>query len=135
MVVKVSTQREYIPEWNNNKNDPNPIRVIHKAPDITLRELLIPKPTIVMKTGQDGVEGGEMEVVIDHSKVVKAMTISIQNLTIEMTDENGVPTPRVIINADELMAKGVPAAFYGLVEELGNYYQKILQQREVNEKN
>lgn len=135
MVISVSNQREYIPNWNNNKSDPNPIVVVHKVADITMREQLIPKPTIVMKTGQDGMEGGEMEVTIDHTRLVKAMVLNIKNLTIAVPDAQGVTTNRLILTADELLSPGIPASLYGLVEELGNYFQKILQQREVNEKN
>lgn len=135
MVISVNFVREYKPEWNGNKDDPNPIIVMHKAPTMELADQLIPKPTIVMKTGKDGVDGGEMEVTIDNRKFVRAMVTSIRNLSVEFTDVQGVPVKRIITSAEELMAPGVPSELQGLVDELGTYFQKLLSKKDLSEKN
>lgn len=135
MVIPVTLTGKYIPEWNGNKDASDPIVVKHKLPTMELVEELIPKPVIKMHTGSEGVEGGEMEMVIDPRKFVKKMVNSISGLTIEITKDDGSVTTKVITSAEDLYSPGVPAILSGLSEELGSYFQKILSQRVVDSKN
>ncbi len=135
MIIPVTLSGKYIPEWNGNRDDANPIEVKHRLPTMELVEELIPKPVIVMKTGSDGIEGGEMEMTIDPKKFVKRMVLGIKNLTVTVTDDDGKTVEKVITSADDLYASGVPAVLNGLAEELGTYFQKILSQRAVDTKN
>jgi len=137
MVISINPVKEFIPEWNGNKDMPENerIRVFHKAPTMELVDKLIPKPTIVMKTGNNGVEGGEMEIVVDNRKFVREMITSIRNLTVDVPDNNGGRTTKLILTAEELLAPSIPAVLFGLVDEIGAHLQKVLSQREVNEKN
>ncbi len=130
MILSVDLKKEYIPEWNGNADSSDPIKVIHKVPTMALANNLIPKPVIKMKVGKEGTEGGETEMTIDTTKIVKEMVIEIKNLTIDYG--NGVKNLK---DGDDLFSEDAPAMLQGLADELGKYFQTLLTDRTVNTKN
>jgi hypothetical protein len=130
MVISVSLKKEYIPEWMDNAKSDKPIRVLHKAPTMALYEELIPKPRIKVKVGAEGAEGGETELVVDNTAIVKKMVNEIMDCELNIEGRTVI-----IKNADDLYGANAPAMLSGLAEELGRYFQKILADRSVDTKN
>jgi hypothetical protein len=130
MIISVSQKKEYIPEWNGNRTEDKPIRVIHRAPTMSLYEELIPKPRIKMKIDKEGAQEGETELVIDNTAIVKKMVTEIVDCELDVDGKRVV-----IASADDLYGTNAPAILSGFVEELGKYFQGILADRSVNTKN
>jgi hypothetical protein len=131
MVINVSLKKEYIPEWNGNRDSNDQIVVIHRAPTMSLYDELIPKPTIKMKVGKDGAEGGETELTVDTSNLVRKMIVDIKGLIIDIEGKNQI----VIKTGNDLFSTDAPAMLAGLTDELGRYFQEILISRKVDTKN
>jgi hypothetical protein len=133
MVLQFTSEREYVPKWNNNKGDVSPIVVRHKAPSVSLFNSLIPKPTVKFLTGKDGdADGGEMEVTIDNTKVVRGMVTEIQNF--ELVNE-ATGNKFKVEKAGDLFGENVPPMVTGLIDELGEYFTILLRTKVVDEKN
>jgi hypothetical protein len=62
------------------------------------------------------------------------MTTGIRNLTIRKRHSNGTEKTIEIRTVEDLFSDSAPATLGGLIDEMGTYYQKILQQ-ETNTKN
>jgi len=132
MVIHLSNENKFIPEWNDNAKDANPIEITYKTPTMSLYSNLIPKPSITLKMGTDGqMDGGETEMVIDNSKIVKEMITGIKNLS--FTEDGGKEV--TIKDGKELFGSGVPSVFSGLVDEIGAYLQGVLNKKVVDAKN
>ena len=131
MVISVSLKKEYVPTWMNNNESEKPFKVLHRAPTMGLYEELIPKPKIKMRVDKDGANGGETEMTVDTTNIVKRMVIEIVDLTLNLDDGSQM----VIKNVDDLFGKDAPAMLSGLTEELGRYLQELLTTRGVNSKN
>lgn len=132
MVVHLSNEYKFIPTWNGNSSEPNPIEVTFKAPTMSLYSNLIPKPNIKMKMDINGnMAGGETEMVIDNSKLVKDMVTDIKNLTYVVDGGKEV----TIKDGKELFGTGVPSVFSGLVDEIGAHLQGVLNNKVVDPKN
>ena len=132
MTINVSTVKEYIPEWNNNRANLNPISVKHRAPSMALYGALVPKPSIKLTIDADGKSsGGETELTLDYTKTVKEMLLSIDNLELSMDDGRTIS----ICNAGDLLGGNVPCMLSGLVDELGAYFQTLLTKKSIDEKN
>lgn len=132
MKVNISTKREWIPNWNGNKKENDPITIVHKAPTMSLRTELLPKPHVLFRIDNAGnPQGGESDLEIDNKKIIYGMLINIRNLTVE--DENGEAFE--IKTAEDLFSKNAPSILYELVDEIGTYFQKILNEKVVAEKN
>lgn len=130
MLISVSNKSEFIPEWNDNQKSTDPIVVIHKVPTMGLRERLIPKPKLKLIVSADGKsEGGETEVEIDNKKIIQSMLVEIKNLAYESEGKE-----IKVKTADDLFGNSTPSAFSGLADELGTYFQKVLNER-VDSKN
>ena len=130
MIVQVANKSEFIPEWNGNKEENDPIVVTHKVPTMALREQLIPKPRLKLVVSPDGKsEGGETTIEIDNRSLIQTMLISIKGLAVNI-DGKEVE----IKTAGDLFGKDTPSILSGLVDELGTYFQKILNER-VDSKN
>jgi hypothetical protein len=130
MVISVSLKKEYIPTWMDNGKSDKPIRVLHKAPTMALYEELIPKPRIRVKVGAEGAEGGETELVVDNTAIVKKMVNEIIDCELDVDGKKVL-----ITSADDLFGASAPAMLSGLAEELGRYFQKILADRSGDTKN
>ena len=131
MLISVSNKTEYTPEWNDNLKTPDPIVVVHRVPTMGLRERLIPRPKLKLMVSADGKsEGGETEVEIDNKKIIQSMLVEIKNLA--YTSEDGKEIR--VKSADDLFGNTTPSALSGLADELGTYFQKILNER-VDSKN
>ena len=131
MIISISTQTEYTPDWNDNKKDTNPIIIEHLTPSMTLYNELIVPPSVKMNIDKDGkMDGGETEITIDNKKIVRKMVTKVRNLTIEIDGK-----PMEIKNGAELFGPGTPAILSGLVEEIGTYLQGILSEKRVDTKN
>lgn len=131
MVITVSKTKNFIPEFNGNKELPTneQIVVVLKNPSVAMREKLIPPPQMVGKTGTNGnTESMEYKLFTpDKKRILVEMVSQVLNCAYE---ENG--TERTINNAMELL--NAPSEFNGLVDEL---YQKCSEelQKSVPEKN
>lgn len=132
MTISVAKNVEYVPEWNGNREaDGDQIVVLHKQPTMALYDQLIPKPKVVLKVGKEGSEGGETEITVDTSAMVKAMVLEIKGLTFKF--ENGDLLS--IKTGNDLFGDHVPSFVSGLTEELGRHFQELLTEKSVNTKN
>jgi hypothetical protein len=130
MVISISQKKEYIPEWNDNKDSQDQIVVVHRVPTMALYNELIPKPTIKMKVGKDGTEGGETELTIDTSNLVRRMVLDIKGLVID-DGHDRIP----LKTGEDLFSANAPSMLAGLTDELGRYFQEILTSRAIDTKN
>ncbi len=130
MVLNLVLENEYVPEWNNNKKDANPIVVVYKTPTVALYNQLVPKPKITMSIGGESVSTGTTEVVLDNSAIVQAMVTEIKNLDLKV---NGVAVS--IKTGRDLFGANVPAGLSGLIDEIGVHLQGLLVDKGVNAKN
>ena len=125
MLITVSNKTEFIPEWNDNQKENDPVVVVHRVPTMGLRERLIPKPRLKLMVSADGKsEGGETEVEVDNKKIILAMLVEIKNLAYE-SDGKEIR----VKSADDLYSNNTPSTLSGLVDEIGTYFQKILNER------
>lgn len=126
MVISVSTKREYVPKFNGNDKAPvaDQVRVEHKAPSLSMKEKLFPK---VYQFDQSGEVTGTFE--LDRMKVIKEFITEIKNLYYKNDEIDGNVRIRT---ADDLFK--APTDFDGLVDELYNYFQDLLNKK-VEEKN
>jgi hypothetical protein len=132
MAFQLTSTNSFIPSWNGNKESNTPIEIIHKAPTMALHSQLIPKTAIHMKLSPDGsYQGGEMDVVIDTTKIVKTMVSEIRNLSYSMDGGKEVH----LIKGADLYGDTVPALFSGLADEIGSYLQTLLNNKDVDAKN
>jgi hypothetical protein len=131
MVVNIAPKREYIPEWNGNKDEKVPFVVVHRAPTMSLYDELVPKPKVTMKIGKEGAEGGETEISIDTTAIVKRMLLEIKGLSLHEEGKDDIP----IISAKDLFGENAPSVLSGLTDELGRYFQNLLTEKVVDTKN
>ncbi len=131
MVLELSLVTEYTPEWNNNRKEAEPIVVKHKVPTMALTNRLIPKTSVTMKMDENGkMSGGESELVIDNTRLVRDMVTSIRGLTVKDGSKE-----YQIVTAGDLFSENAPPALAGLIDELGLYFQELLTKKEVEAKN
>lgn len=130
MVIQVSKTKNYIPEFNGNKDLPSneQIVVVLKNPTVAMREKLIPRPQMKGRSTNGMSDGIEFEFQSPNKKqVLQEMVNTISGCACE---ENGVE--KNICNVNDLL--NAPAEFNGLVDELFDVCQKELQ-KTVPEKN
>lgn len=135
MEVSVALTKEWKPEWRNNREDNNPIVVVHKAPTMALKERLIPKPKIKYIIRDDQSSGGETEIEVDNKHIIEEMLLEIRNCTIKITDEDGEVEILEIKSAKDLFSPKAPAMISGLADEIGVYFQRLLQGQGADSKN
>lgn len=129
MVLNLILENEFVPEWNENKKDTNPIVIVFKTPTVALFNQLVPKPKIQMAVGVDAVQGGTTEITLDNGAIVQAMVTEIKNLELKV---NG--TAVAIKNGKDLFGGQVPAGLQGLIDEIGVHLQGLLVDKGVNTK-
>lgn len=130
MVISFKRENEFVPEWNKNKDEDKPIKVLYREPTMALKEKLIDKPKIEVTYNEKmESDGGKSVVVVDNTNIVKKMVTKIENLEIDVDGKK-----RQLTTADDLFGD-VPSELSGLVDEIGNYLQGVLLAREVDTKN
>jgi hypothetical protein len=140
MILTVSSTREFIPEFNHNKDltGSDQIKVTHDAPTMAIKERAMPHGFDLDKDGQVSTH-----VDIDRKKVIKAFNAKIFNAAYEKPigeDKSDKPVRVVgdnkvvvkITNAEDLF--NAPVEFDPLIDELYTYFQNLLNTK-VDEKN
>jgi len=127
MVMTITTKREYIPKFNDNRSATvaDQVKIEHKAPTLAIKEKLFPK---MYQFDQNGAVTGSFE--IDRVKILREFIVEIKNLFYKADDEKDVNV-RIRV-ADDLFK--APPEFDPLVDELYSYFQDLLNGK-VNEKN
>jgi hypothetical protein len=127
MLVSISTKGEYIPEWNKNRTlkGDEQIKVFHTLPSVSMKERLNPK---TFTYGLDGDVQGKFE--IDRKKTIMEFKVKIENLKVALTDGE----TKAILTGEDLFGSLVPIELDPLIDELYNYFNKILNPQ-VNTKN
>jgi hypothetical protein len=124
MVIEIDDVLEFKPTWRNNLEADQPITVKHKAPTMSLYEKLVPKPRLkLMIDAQGDSQGGETEMVIDNTKIIKEMVTGISNLEIK------TPTREYSIRTAAELFGDVPVDIRELVDEIGTYLQGVLARK------
>jgi len=139
MVLSVSAVREFIPEFNGNKDLPSSeqIRITHDAPTMAIKEKVMPRAFDFDKDGEVSTH-----VEIDRKRIFKAFNVKLINVayTKDVSADVGsaariagdgkaivkVQTPEDLFNA--------PVEFDPLIDETYQYLQNLLNTK-VDEKN
>jgi len=139
MVLTVSNQREFIPEFNGNKelSVSDQIRVLHDAPTMSIKEKIMPRAFDFDKDGQVSTH-----VEIDRKKTLKAFNIKLQNAAYEKPVSADIKASVKVISDDRAIIKVqtaedlfyAPVEFDPLIDEIYQYLQNLLNGN-VNEKN
>lgn len=136
MQLNTRPQREFIPDWNGNKALPENEQIViyHKAVSSHLKERLIPKPSYKMTgvAGQDGESRWETDIFVDNTRLVKEMVEKIKNFSVFVDSPDSNSTTVHIKTADDLFGSLVPPEVSGLVEEIGQYLQKLFAAKAEN---
>jgi hypothetical protein len=129
MEITILTESVYIPEWNGNRNDSNPIRVNYKTPTMALKTKLFSRPKLkAILTKEGEFSSAETESEVDNKRINEAMITSIDNCIINFNN-NKIE----IKNAKDLYGD-VPPQVSELADECGVFFQSILN-RKVETKN
>lgn len=132
MKVTVSTalNRVFTPEWNGNKDLPvsEQVTIAYKAPTIAMKERLFERKfDFTQSPNGTGMDAG-MSIVVDRKKVINELTTDIKGLS---ADVDGVD--KKITTTAQLFEAGVE--FDGLAEELYTFYNNLINQKGIDEKN
>jgi hypothetical protein len=128
MIVTVSREKTYIPQWNGNRDLPPGEQVVahYKAGSFDLRSRLLPDPQVKFSYDKDGnPTGGSGEVSLDKKGIVRGMLIRIDNLSVEVKGEI-----EKVISANDLFS----GPFEELIDELADVFRKELK-KEISAKN
>ena len=138
MKVAVSTNltREFIPEWNGNKelSEVEQIKVLYKAPTISIKEDLSPMKFDLVPSKDKYDEKGnplmeqKMTYVLDRTKIINKLVTSIMGLSVECEGKEVQ-----IKTASQLLSAGVELD--ELVSEIFAHLQSVLNSKVVEEKN
>ena len=140
MVLSISTVREFIPEFNGNKelSSSEQIRITHNAPTMAIKEKVMPRAFDFDKDGRVSTH-----VEIDRKKIFKAFDVKLINAGYEKPVNADVKSGSVkVVGDDRVIIKvqtpedlfNAPVEFDPLIDEIYNYLQELLQTK-VNEKN
>lgn len=130
MVIQISTQTEYVPEWHGNKESTKPIVVKHKTPSMNLYEELIAKPTLKVLIKDGETTGGETEVTVDNASFFKRMVNEIENFELEVDGKKVT-----IEKASDCFGPSIPAVVSGFIDEVGSYLNGLLAKKDFDAKN
>jgi hypothetical protein len=140
MILTVSSAREFIPEFNGNKEAvlAEQIKVTHAAPTMSIKEKAMPHAFDL-----DGSGNFSTHVEIDRKRVIKAFDTKLTNLGYEKpVGESTVKGPVKVTGDNKVIMKIVtaedlfnaPVEFDPLIDELYTYFQNLLNTK-VDEKN
>lgn len=130
VTVNTALNRVFTPEWNGNKELPpgEQVTVSYKAPTIAMKERLFERKFDFTKsTSGDGMDAG-MSVIVDRKKVINELTTAINGLVVDVDGKD-----IKIATTAQLFEAGVELD--GLVEELYTFYNDLINQKGVEEKN
>lgn len=134
MHIVVTRKTRFVPEWENNKDDPYPIEIEYLTPTTVLYNKLIPK-TVVKFIGKGDGKGKEeesfreSEIVIDNDQIVQEMVKDVKNLSFAMANEDGKEEMTITIRkGSDFFKEGVPTRLRGLIDEIGTYLQGQLRE-------
>ena len=130
VTVNTALNRVFTPEWNGNKDlsVADQVTVSYKAPTIAMKERLFERKFDFTKAPNgDGMEAG-MSVIVDRKKVINELTTAINGLSAEVDGKD-----IKISTTAQLFEAGVE--FDGLAEELYTFYNNLINQKGVDEKN
>ena len=131
-VFKLSAEGTFIPKAGGNAEEAKPVRFIYRAPTLALRQELTPQPEFEMLFDKKGKQsGGRSTMEVDNEKIVRGMTIRIENLEVELPDGK----VKALTEANDLYGVNAPAGVGPLVDEAAVFYQKLLATNEVPAKN
>lgn len=139
MVLTVSDKREFVPEFNGNKElpDAEQIKVIHDAPTMAIKERVMPRAFDLDKDGQVSTH-----VEIDRKKIFKAFNIKIINAAYEKPVTADIKGGARVTGDGKALIKvqtaedlfNAPVEFDGLIDEVYQYLQNLLNAK-ADEKN
>jgi hypothetical protein len=131
MILTISKEREFIPEFNNNKTLPacDQIVVKYRAPTITIKSRCRSKPqskAIADSTGK--IRNMEISVDRDDQQTLVEMLLSVHGAAYQDDKGNVVS----ISNARDLI--NAPIEFEPLMREIVEHFDSEIDKAELNEK-
>ena len=132
MVITISKERTFVPEFNGNKNLPacDQIVVKYKAPTITIKSRCRSKPQSKAIADSNGkIKNMEIVVERDEQQTLVELVNSIHGASYQDDKGNTVN----IANARDLI--NAPIEFEPLMREIVEHLDKELDKAEIDEKN
>lgn len=139
MVLTVSSQREFVPEFNGNKelSGSEQIRVLHDAPTMAIKEKVMPRAFDLDKDGQVSTH-----VEIDRKKIFKAFNVKVVNAAYEKPVSADIKADVRVVSDGKALIKvqtaedlfNAPVEFDALIDEIYQYLQNLLNVK-ADEKN
>jgi hypothetical protein len=122
MLLTVALNREFIPKWNSNDKAPvaEQIKIQHKSPTVSIKEKVFPKK---FEFGADGEVRGSFDV--DRKRLIAAFAPTFVNLAYMVDD--GKEVVKKVATVEQLFE--APSVFDGLIDELYNYFQELLNEK------
>lgn len=131
MVINVSKEFIFVPEFNGNKNAPECDRIVVriKNPTLAVKARIAAHPETVARADTKGVvEGIDIRLKSNDDMIIREMLLSIEGLEYE-SDGNRT----AVKNAAALFA--APVEFEPLRNEIASECNRILSGSEVSRKN
>jgi len=132
MILKISKETVFIPEFNKNKEHPSTdqITVRYRTPTVAIKNRCRNKPQAKGITGSSG-KLDRMEIVIEKDEIatLKEMLISISGCAYSGDDDKECR----IVSAQDLI--NAPVAFEPLLKEIVAEFDSVLDRSELDEKN
>ena len=139
MVLTVSNQREFIPEFNGNKElgGSDQIKILHDAPTMAIKEKVMPRAFDLDKDGQVSTH-----VEIDRKKIFKAFNVKVVNAAYEKPVAADIKADVRVVSDGKALVKvqtpedlfNAPVEFDPLIDEVYQYLQELLNKK-ADEKN
>jgi hypothetical protein len=140
MILTVSSQREFIPEFHGNKDLPaaEQIRITHDAPTMSIKEKVSKR---AIDLDQNGTPSFHIE--IERKPCLRAFNIKISNAGYEKpVSEDTTKGPVKVVGDNKVVVRitnvedlfNAPVEFDPLIDEIYNYLQNLLNTK-VDEKN
>ena len=84
MRIATTKTTTYTPEWNGNRNAPDPVRVTYRTPTLDDRRKLVPQPRLDFQISPDGKPaGGVVALSVDVRAFVETLVEKIDGLEVE----------------------------------------------------
>ena len=132
MIIEVPVSDLFYPEWNKNLELPEGERVCFewKYPDTAKAKTLNPHPLFVSHLDADGrFTETTTEMQTDYTYILREMVVAIRGLGYRKGgNEKKVATVSQLFEAPSMVTKG-------LIEEVGSFLKKKLDESEITEKN
>lgn len=99
MIVRIQKTADFIPEWNGNQNDANPIKVTYRFPSTEERDRWIKWSNPVLESTQAGQSLSKIERIIDRKGMFLGLVTGIANLV----SDDGSGKEKAILTAREVL--------------------------------